>query len=214
MNGRKARLSFTPTFRSRCPPLGGPSFFGAETAAHVLNARGLGQVAPARKIFPKTIHLMALRCRSGRRPPHHLQTIREPEWMSALHREADIRVTHLMVCFGPLSDSCTAAKTHHSITSSAVICIVNGTARPSAFAVLRLMRYWNFSVREIWIRPIRSPRAYATALHEIGHILGRYQMRFSGMVSERWAWQWARRNALQWTPAMEQHAERCLKSYE
>ena len=72
----------------------------------------------------------------------------------------------------------------------------------------------SYEVREIWIRPIRSPLAYATALQEIGHILGRYQMRFSGMVSERWAWQWARRNALQWTPAMEQHAERCLKSYE
>ena len=26
---------------------------------------------------------------------------------------------------------------------------------------------------EIWIRPVRSPRAYAVALHEIGHILGR-----------------------------------------
>src|SRR6516162_5029609 len=87
-------------------------------------------------------------------------------------------------------------------------CKVNGIAinygQPSA----------SYEVREIWIRPIRSPLAYATALHEIGHILGRYQMRFSGMVSERWAWQWARRNALQWTPAMEQHAERCLKSYE
>ena len=46
----------------------------------------------------------------------------------------------------------------------------------------------SYEVREIWIRPIRSPLAYATALHEIGHILGRYQMRFSGMVSERWAW--------------------------
>jgi hypothetical protein len=30
-------------------------------------------------------------------------------------------------------------------------------------------------LREIWIRPVRSPHAYATALHEIGHILGRYQ---------------------------------------
>jgi hypothetical protein len=69
-------------------------------------------------------------------------------------------------------------------------------------------------LREVWIRPIRSPCAYATALHEIGHILGRYQMKRSVMVRERWAWQWARRNALQWTPAMEQHAARCLKSYE
>jgi hypothetical protein len=68
-------------------------------------------------------------------------------------------------------------------------------------------------LREIWIRPLKSPRAYATAMHEIGHILGRYQMKRSVMVRERWAWQWARRNALQWTPAMEQYAERRLKSY-
>jgi hypothetical protein len=55
-------------------------------------------------------------------------------------------------------------------------------------------------LREVWIRSVRSPRAYATALHEIGHILGRYQqMKFSVMVRERWAWQWARRNALQLT---------------
>ena len=31
----------------------------------------------------------------------------------------------------------------YSITSSAVICIVRGTARLSAFAALRLMTYWN-----------------------------------------------------------------------
>jgi hypothetical protein len=49
---------------------------------------------------------------------------------------------------------------------------------------------------EIWIRPIRSPRAYAVALHEIGHIIGRYQMKKSVMVRERWAWEWARRKRL------------------
>jgi hypothetical protein len=68
-------------------------------------------------------------------------------------------------------------------------------------------------LREIWIRSVGSPRAYATALHEIGHILGRYQLSRATIVRERHAWEWARRNALQWTPAMEQHAERCLKSY-
>ena len=71
----------------------------------------------------------------------------------------------------------------------------------------------SYECREIWIRPLKSPRAYATAMHEIGPILGRYQMKRSVMVRERWAWRWARRNALQWTPAMEQYAERRLKSY-
>ena len=33
----------------------------------------------------------------------------------------------------------------YSITSSAVICMVSGTVRPSAFAALRLITYWNFS---------------------------------------------------------------------
>jgi hypothetical protein len=56
-------------------------------------------------------------------------------------------------------------------------------------------------VPEIWIRPVTSPRAYAVALHEIGHILGRYQLSRATLVRERWAWRWARRNALQWTPS-------------
>jgi hypothetical protein len=69
-------------------------------------------------------------------------------------------------------------------------------------------------LREVWIRPVRSPHAYATALHEIGHILGRYQTAsVSVLVAERWAWRWARRNALQWTPTMEQHAARGFKTY-
>jgi len=67
---------------------------------------------------------------------------------------------------------------------------------------------------EIWIRPVRSPRAYAVALHEIGHILGRYQLSRATLVRERWAWRWARRNALQWTPAMQRHADWCLESYK
>ena len=67
--------------------------------------------------------------------------------------------------------------------------------------------------REIWIRPVKSRLAYATALHEIGHILGRHQLSDVVLTRERWAWDWARRNALQWTPAMQQHAERCIESY-
>jgi hypothetical protein len=67
--------------------------------------------------------------------------------------------------------------------------------------------------REIWIRSVKSRLAYATALHEIGHILGRHQLSDVVLTRERWAWDWARRNALQWTPTMQQHAERCIESY-
>jgi hypothetical protein len=31
------------------------------------------------------------------------------------------------------------------------------------------------------------------------------------MVRERWAWQWAQRNALRWTPAMAKHAAASLR---
>ena len=42
--------------------------------------------------------------------------------------------------FVPEPDSCTAAKTHrYSTTSLAVICMISGTVRPSALAVLRLI---------------------------------------------------------------------------
>ena len=64
---------------------------------------------------------------------------------------------------------------------------------------------------EIMVRPIKSPITYAVALHEIGHILGRNQNSWLPMVRERWAWQWARVNALNWTDAMERYAARCLR---
>jgi hypothetical protein len=71
--------------------------------------------------------------------------------------------------------------------------------------------YW---FREILIPPIKSSRSYATALHEIGHILGRYQLSWVVLVRERWAWEWARRNALQWTPGMQRYAEHWLSYSE
>jgi hypothetical protein len=43
---------------------------------------------------------------------------------------------------------------------------------------------------------IRSTRTYALALHEIGHCLGRYQKSRSVITIERWAWRWAKSNAL------------------
>ena len=71
----------------------------------------------------------------------------------------------------------------------------------------------SYREREIWIRAVRSPRAYAVALHEIGHILGRYQLSRATLVRERHAWDWARRNGLRWTPEMRRHADRCLEHY-
>jgi hypothetical protein len=63
---------------------------------------------------------------------------------------------------------------------------------------------------EVWTPPIRCVITYATALHEIGHILGRYQESREEMVRERWAWEWARRNAIVWTPQMERCATEAL----
>jgi hypothetical protein len=70
--------------------------------------------------------------------------------------------------------------------------------------------YW---LREVWIQSVTSARRYAVALHEIGHILGRHQLSEVVLVRERWAWEWAKRNALEWTPAMQRHADWCLKYY-
>jgi hypothetical protein len=60
---------------------------------------------------------------------------------------------------------------------------------------------------EVCIPPIKSAISYATALHEIGHILGRHQLSSKTMVRERWAWKWAKRKALSWTPIMDRLAE-------
>ena len=67
---------------------------------------------------------------------------------------------------------------------------------------------------EIFVPRIRSPITYAGALHEIGHCLGRYPMTRSVMTSERWAWRWAKDNALVWTPGMERSMQQCLAWYE
>lgn len=41
---------------------------------------------------------------------------------------------------------------------------------------------------EVQFPPVKSDLSYATALHEIGHLLGRFQTSASTMVRERWAW--------------------------
>jgi hypothetical protein len=64
----------------------------------------------------------------------------------------------------------------------------------------------------VTLRPIKSEKAYAVALHEIGHIrTGRFD---DVLIEERRAWEWARDNALVWTPTMQRHADSCLEQYE
>ena len=66
---------------------------------------------------------------------------------------------------------------------------------------------------EIWIAPIRSRVSYATAMHEIGHILGKHQSSKDVMVRERHAWRWAKKHARVWTDAMERNVEKSLAWY-
>jgi hypothetical protein len=50
------------------------------------------------------------------------------------------------------------------------------------------------------------------AAHEIGHIrTGRFD---DMLIEERRAWEWARANALVWTPTMEREADSSLRHYE
>ena len=65
--------------------------------------------------------------------------------------------------------------------------------------------------RTVYLHPITSERAYASALHEIGHIrTGRFD---DELTEERKAWEWARRNALVWTPTMQREADSCMRTY-
>jgi hypothetical protein len=63
----------------------------------------------------------------------------------------------------------------------------------------------------VYLHPIKSEKAYASALHEIGHIrTGRFD---NTLTEERQAWKWARANAIVWTPTMQGEADRCLGNY-
>ena len=64
----------------------------------------------------------------------------------------------------------------------------------------------------IHVHPIKSENAYAVALHEIGHVrTGRFD---DVLIEERQAWDWARANALVWTPVMQREAEGSTQAYE
>jgi hypothetical protein len=67
---------------------------------------------------------------------------------------------------------------------------------------------------EIRLPRIRSAITYGTALHELGHCLGRHQTSRYVMVAERWAWRSAKANVLVWTATMERNMCRSLAWYE
>jgi hypothetical protein len=70
----------------------------------------------------------------------------------------------------------------------------------------------NAELRTVHLHPIKSEKAYASALHEIGHIrTGRVD---DVLTEERRAWEWARANALVWTPTMQREADSCMGAYE
>ena len=71
------------------------------------------------------------------------------------------------------------------------------------------MRQWD----EIKIPQIKSEISYAVGLHEIGHVLGQHQTSKRVLVRQRWAWRWARENALIWTSRMERRACSSLDWY-
>jgi hypothetical protein len=62
------------------------------------------------------------------------------------------------------------------------------------------------------IRPVKSAVTYAVALHEIGHVLGKWQSR-PRLESEAGAWLWARENARCWTPRMDATMRKAMDSY-
>lgn len=66
--------------------------------------------------------------------------------------------------------------------------------------------------RTICIPPLRSAVGYATALHEVGHLLGPNQGALD-IEGERAAWRWARDNAIVWTSSMERCAVRSLAKF-
>ena len=52
----------------------------------------------------------------------------------------------------------------------------------------------------------------SSALHEIGHILGKFQDR-SLLTKELWAWVWAREHSLVWTDTADRIMRRAMDSY-
>ena len=74
--------------------------------------------------------------------------------------------------------------------------------------------YASPSQRHIHIRPTKNTGYYVSALHEIGHIMGRNQS-YNNTVKERevGAWIWAMLNAKVWTDTADRVMSRASSSY-
>jgi len=71
-------------------------------------------------------------------------------------------------------------------------------------------RAWR-KTRRVRIEPIAGASTYATALHEIGHVVGPNGGR--RLDKEAQAWRWAEANAVEWTDGMARLAARSIQSY-
>lgn len=71
-------------------------------------------------------------------------------------------------------------------------------------------RSWRKS-RRVRLRRVRSASAYAVALHEIGHVVGRQVGRRLDLEAQ--AWRWAEQSAIEWTDEMASVAARCIETY-
>ncbi len=71
-------------------------------------------------------------------------------------------------------------------------------------------RAW-VKTRRVRLRPVKTQKTYAVALHEIGHIVGDQPK--ARLDREAAAWEWAMRNALKWTRITHATMQRCLQSY-
>ena len=74
--------------------------------------------------------------------------------------------------------------------------------------------YANPRKKHIHIRPTKNTGFYVSALHEIGHILGKNQT-YDNTVKEReiGAWIWAMFQAIVWTDTADRVMSRALSSY-
>lgn len=83
-------------------------------------------------------------------------------------------------------------------------------------------------LRMINIPKVHDDVTYATAMHEIGHIVAKHghgysrglQTNFDSpiemydmLTEEHAAWEWAQQNAIEWTPAMEERKQWAIGSY-
>jgi hypothetical protein len=76
-----------------------------------------------------------------------------------------------------------------------------------------LRAYDTGELLEIDLPVVRTAVDYAVALHEFGHVHGRYQLSPDTLVKERWAWRWAKEHALCWTTEMEREEMDSLQWY-